>query len=105
MASSVNFARIEDPRQQQKQTNLMFRFICNKDSDKIGTIEEHFGDEIKKIRDKIKEVQERFGLEKENPEAKMTTRQVNANKKMIHNMVKKVDSTLKFYHVLIRLIK
>jgi len=93
IASSVN-ATIEDPRQQQKQTNPLFRFICNTDNDKVGKINQHYDNEIKKIRDKIYDVEERFSLGNENPEAKMTTNQVNANKQMIDKMIKNVDREL-----------
>ena len=51
IASSVN-ATIEDPRQQQKQTNPLFRFICNTDNDKVGKINQHYDNEIKNHKDK-----------------------------------------------------
>jgi len=97
--SSVDFKAIQDPRQaeqQRKQENPLQRFICNPKvvEEKIDELNKHFDEKIQKIRDKIYDVEERFSLGNENPEAKMTTKQVNANKQMIDKMIKNVDRGL-----------
>ena len=64
--SSVDFKAIKDPRQaeqQRKQENPLQRFICNTDKDKVGKINQHYDNEIKKYEIKFMKLKENLVME------------------------------------------